>query len=1618
MSKKIMTCGDDDIGENQTCCNGELFVTNGTPANGGKCCGFEDGAVGYNPQYRMCCQGHLYELTSTQQQCSQVNTIFYVSNMRGNDKGNCSLSLPCKTIQRAVDIAKPNDVITIDATNNHLYPYKLCTEDTTDTDQHYGVYIEKSLHINTVNGTAIINSLYDCSVFYFNGTQNTILNREPIEVSLTNLTIISGVSPNPNFGAAITSKDASLIIDNCHFENLISRRMAEGKRKFAILYELETAIGNSPFLFLMFNTYLLNSTGSVGIIVEQQQMSMDTLDVVIKNCSFENNKLSGIYLKVSNIGNFTGHIQDSNFTEHTENNKGGVLYLEESLDEKTHALCDLTEDIIKALDASVLNVTSSGYHPRNCVDRETWRQYWLCKKHLPAQNYSMHLSFSNVYFNDNSATSAGGAIFADMTSQSHLVINKVNFYGNEATGVTGRGGALYLSGGTVEVRNTNFVDNSAFFLGGCIYLNTDGDAVYMDNCVVSITHTNTRLLGALLWSDYEGNLTIKNTRFEADAKNTDKVNAIWHGSPKPFKLDDTTSVICDKGYNLNLTQKYNRKQYDVFFTCQACGPETYSLGASYSNGSDITNITCHHCPKGANCAATSLKSKANHWGYEEDDRVNFLLCPPGYCCHGNTDSICDDFQSCHDGRIGALCGNCQSGYTESITTICVANDKCEESDIIYWILVIVIIIFIIVFSLMLSGAFRKNKDAVTEYTNCDINTSNQHAHEELDIVVHDNGGTKLRPTKQSKGQIIILIDILKLVFFFYQIVALLARPRSSKDSIFIVPGLYFIVHLFSFQVLPDFLETCLPTLDNYITKTLFINLNVIIPVVGILLLFSVIVYIFRCIKRRRNTSQIAIDQSISDHLTFALSMCIVFGYICTLNIVFSFTNWVWISGELRLYYSGELDLVGPWFILSLCVLGMTAFPFLFMPLLVLRKSQKGRFSYLYFAVLCILPLPILVYEGCCAIYNYRKKNGKNSVSKSYVTTNGVVTFLRGNYREKLAWYWESVMLTRRFVLVACHFYIKDEFQRTIILVVLCLIILFHHVYTKPYKSDSVNNVETGILLILITVGLVNTIDAFCYTYGSQTCKPGQHVLNVLGIFESVITLLPLVVFFLTLLCFLLASIENTCFWKECCCGFAQTIIDKIWKDVDGNAPKEDQQRMLCCDEETADGTTNHNSTSSNQADSNLGNGAPKHSATRSISTPRTYRRQRYSRLPTEHLEVAAVCETNDDELNDLGTDSMPNDPVLLSASTEDPIVTTNSVTESPKPNQGNGSSQEVGEGAAANSKGKELIPEMRGDNNVYLKACLEQLTRIVNTADDPAILYTTNFTTTVFAAGVFNYEGGHLTIEQAGVNLFIPPGALPEDDEPRRFYIYVSTNDSDYPRLGADQTALSPVIRCGPTNFTFQKHILLSVKNCIDSKQSGSLKLWRSLSDVDQVTNWHDSSEGQHTLCICQGQDSISFIRELAMFCVISNTDYCMYKVTIFISLVNDRFTKVRVLLSRDTPADTELMKVKEQGTDSYQYREEMKVNLNKSDGDYKIELKEIKPIGWTLVDGENSKMVSKESLWMNNQGGGPCPAVTFLLERGYNQRSQAIGGVINLLKSGDKKPLCSLTFDDDLALA
>jgi hypothetical protein len=131
-----------------------------------------------------------------------------------------------------------------------------------------------------------------------------------------------------------------------------------------------------------------------------------------------------------------------------------------------------------------------------------------------------------------------------------------------------------------------------------------------------------------------------------------------------------------------------------------------------------------------------------------------------------------------------------------------------------------------------------------------------------------------------------------------------------------------------------------------------------------------------------------------------------------------------------------------------------------------------------------------------------------------------------------AFYWQSVLIARRFVLVLLYCLLNEPSVRLFCMTVVCVLVLCSHLIVKPFRNSLANNLESLSLLFLVILGLINLFKSvFVGVEGSIKGSPIT-VFKVFQWMEIVIlglfpTLLSLLVAF-AILCLLIRILVTSC----------------------------------------------------------------------------------------------------------------------------------------------------------------------------------------------------------------------------------------------------------------------------------------------------------------------------------------------------------------------------------------------------------------------------------------------------------------------------------------------------------
>jgi predicted outer membrane repeat protein len=313
------------------------------------------------------------------------------------------------------------------------------------------------------------------------------------------------------------------------------------------------------------------------------------------------------------------------------------------------------------------------------------------------------------FFHNDAEMEAGGAI--------HLVNVNASIHTATLVGNTAKvgGGAIFLGGtSSMALQGQSHITNSSVVngTGSAIYSSSTGNIYFGHGTLVDISGSTSGL--ALLSSgnfSYDPrakvvcgvNEQLRNQIIAVQQQENDwKINC---SIPTVNEQNSVTcsSAACDVWFH-PFDNGIPESCRDIrplmsYFTgsagCRSCGAGTYSLHQGALVGGESQPVECHTCPFGGDCATHSQpQAKTGFWGHSvdsfdgsEEQKLQFLLCPGGYCCHSNshiepncawnTSTACQK----HRDHRTPLCGGCQSGFSLVLDgSGCVEDSECGQQE--------------------------------------------------------------------------------------------------------------------------------------------------------------------------------------------------------------------------------------------------------------------------------------------------------------------------------------------------------------------------------------------------------------------------------------------------------------------------------------------------------------------------------------------------------------------------------------------------------------------------------------------------------------------------------------------------------------------------------------------------------------------------------------------------------------------------------------------------------------------------------------------------------------------------------------------------------------------------
>ena len=838
--------------------------------------------------------------------------------------------------------------------------------------------------------------------------------------------------------------------------------------------------------------------------------------VVLRSCKIQKNSGGGISVDLTSYG---------------QHFRGNVSFLMEDTFISENIDFAMSIEIFEQAFQPVYHLKNVSFVNNNCHGYG-WGCIFLtasnnnCSFHLEQSTFLNNFGSSGVI---NIVPSRPGKSIAQLQT----IINNTEFRNNSGD----KESILTLMNvNAIEIQNCHFIDN----FGGVV-----SSHINIESCSGSLTMWNITFnqsveslvvyTGGGRFKDvvtFNGFLTvtqsekveIRNSSFILGPFSVDSKVIVAIEGVAPDILDGSVLIESPINTKLNmqrLTPEFiYRKQVtrvSVWFSTQRCPVGTYSIRRGIQSGYRVKElVNCFPCPVGGNCSS-SLAAQPNFWGYPvNNDTVIFKLCPEGYCCLPSVDNKCfyDNNSYLHSGcqgnRTGILCGQCKQNFTEGLfTTECVRAKDCTRS----WYLVVFLALTFL-FALYLVG-----KPPVFEWVGKQLTWFIPRRTEENDQVICSLNSTVRESVSPNYG-------CLKIIFYFYQVAGVLIVPSYGVKNLLRNKIALPFTNLFNLKPYANTnWKICPWPIFTPLSKTVFDLVTVMTIFFWIPVLYLLHSGLNK-LRKRRPTFPPA-----GPYLGVVLEI-VLLGYSVVTGTIVRLLHCVRIQKEYRWYYDAQYVCWNQWWQqAAFVVIALNLIPFILTLYFASLQLYRGKISGKIFLLACILPFPYLSF----VLYDHvKEKVTKRAGYKDIPSTTGSVhdeehdtnssTSIKASLLEVLCRpftriYWESILIGRRFLLIAIGWWqLEHALMRSVCLTILCLVYLLHHIYRKPFAHFWVNVTEIVSLATLVVIGILNVGLAPARSDVSGISQPYlSFLLTSEAVLLSVIPIVSLISLFLALL---------------------------------------------------------------------------------------------------------------------------------------------------------------------------------------------------------------------------------------------------------------------------------------------------------------------------------------------------------------------------------------------------------------------------------------------------------------------------------------------------------------------
>ena len=656
-------------------------------------------------------------------------------------------------------------------------------------------------------------------------------------------------------------------------------------------------------------------------------------------------------------------------------------------------------------------------------------------------------------------------------------------------------GAVYISNGYTRFRRCTFRDNFGTHRTGHVYSAYGTGQVDFEDCSFSRTKKSKEFSNistfnkpTFLYSESGGPVKLKNTSMISLDPDRNSFPMIDITSGGYVDMDEASKLQCSEGQELLLdnathivfTEKNNsfcRLNVTVLrYYCRSCPPGYYSLQKGVSRGLVVaTAVLCIPCSFGANCVKSNIAAKPNFWGYQASNhppKLEFIACPEHYC----QSSESADYNSCHGNRNGTLCGQCADGFTETLFSAeCCKYSKCNNYTV--WILTMVLTVALVLYLLIKPPILSLLGTQILWFKR----KAENHSRDDLGLVEdreHSDSG------------------YIKITFYFYQAAELL-MVGSIEDCLQKIPFIHFVIAAFNFQVRTINNGIGCPFIGlTAVTKQLVLSGTVFVTMFEV-----VIIYCFHATVNMLRGK----EKPHLIHYMAVVMEVLLLGYERLAETSLTLMHCVSIGSGKWLFIDASVPCMQWWQYILLAYIIVFVVPFVVVLYYGSSKLYKASVTASEFLAACMIPLPFLIYWLVKDMLRRRGRRG-NSTSVQVVNRD-VLEILHGPFRKPNnddggTLYWESVLIGRRLILLACQAFITNLMLRMVCMVGACFLMTIHHVLKNPFRDLLANRAETLSLTALSIIAVINLAKATLIAFGISFDGPDTPYFEALEWFEA------------------------------------------------------------------------------------------------------------------------------------------------------------------------------------------------------------------------------------------------------------------------------------------------------------------------------------------------------------------------------------------------------------------------------------------------------------------------------------------------------------------------------------